>query len=135
MAGQGPAPKPGDQRRTRHVPQRGDWVELPRARRGAIPKPSDGWSGRTVQAWRAWWRDPAATQWTDADREAVWALAELMEAGLLTHASEIRLRSDGLGLTQKGKRDMRWRVEASDEPAVAERPKASATRRARLKVV
>ena len=65
----------------------------------------------------------------------MWALAEILEAGLLTHASEIRLRSDGLGLTQKGKRDMRWRVEAKDEPAVVEKPKASASRRARLKVV
>lgn len=133
MAGQGAAPKPADQRRTRHVPQRGDWVDLPARRSGSIPKGAPGWKPRTLQAWRAWWRDPAATQWTDADREAVWAVAELMESWP-RNAAEIRLRCDLLGLSQKGKRDMRWRVVLEDEPVVV-RPKASSARRARLKVV
>jgi hypothetical protein len=135
LAGQGRAPKPVEQRRNRVVPSRGDWVELPKRRRGPIPKPSTDWSPRTVSAWRAWWRDPASTQWTDSDWDAVWALAELLEAGLVRNAAEIRLRSDGLGLSQKGKRDMRWRVEASDEPIAVPKPKASAARRNKLKVV
>lgn len=133
MAGHGPAPKPADQRRDRHVKQRGEWIDLPARRLGPIPK-GGPWNPRTMQAWRAWWRDPAATQWTDADKEAVWALAELMESWP-RNAAEIRLRADLLGLSQKGKRDMRWRIEVSDESAEVERPKASASRRARLKVV
>jgi hypothetical protein len=136
MAGHGPAPKPAEQRRDRHQKQRGEWVDLPKVRKGPIPKHSPDWSARTVSAWRAWWRDPAATQWTEADKDAVWALAELLDAGLIRNAAEIRLRSDGLGLTQKGKRDMRWRVEVEDEATVVDaKPKASAARRARLKVV
>lgn len=117
MAGRGPAPKDPAQRAGHVVPQRGEWTDIPKTRRGPIPKLPSGavWSARTRAAWKAWWRDPAATQWTPADVDNVLYLAELFNLGAVAIANELRLRMDGLGLTQKGKRDLRWRVV---EPAV-----------------
>lgn len=136
MAGHGPAPKPVEQRRDRHQKARGEWVDLPPSRTGPVPKlPAGDWSERTLASWKAWWRDPAATQWTAADVDNVLALAFLAEKSLFSHAAEIRLRMDGLGLTQKGKRDMRWRVSEPESAVEPEKPKASAVRRSRLKVV
>lgn len=37
-------------------------------------------------------------------------LFEELERGELRLAAEVRLRMDGLGLTAKGKRDLRWRI-------------------------
>lgn len=48
-------------------------------------------------------------------------LAFLVQAvweGELKHAAEVRIRMDGLGLTPKGKRDLRLRV-ADSEPVIA----------------
>jgi hypothetical protein len=45
-------------------------------------------------------------------------LVQAVEEGELKHAAEIRIRMDGLGLTPKGKRDLRFRV-AEEVPAVA----------------
>lgn len=141
--GHGPAPVENRaQVRTRHAPQRGEWVDLPQRnpkRSPAMPPvPRGGWSAGTKFAWKHWWEDPASLQWSPADREAVRALAYLhhdVERGKSALAGEVRLRMDGLGLTQKGKRDLRWRI-VSDE--VGERRQESApaaARRQRLKVV
>lgn len=75
----------------------------------------------------AWCTDPALSQWTEADRAALVDLAYLhaeMVDGKSALAGEVRLRMDILGLTQKGKRDLRWRVqeqaaEAADRPAAS----------------
>lgn len=69
-------------------------------------------------AWAAWFKDPASLMWTPADLEAVRQLAFLHHEcesfdgtrGLSSLLGELRQRSDALGLTQKGKRDLRWRV-------------------------
>lgn len=127
MAGQGTAPKEPEHRARANVPIRGEWQSLPKVGVGP-PAPNADWSVRTQAAWSAWWNDPASTQWSQADVEAVHALAELMDAGLLKHAAEIRLRTDALGLSQKGKRDLRWRIEEPVEAAPAKKPRTSGLR-------
>jgi hypothetical protein len=117
MAGIGPPPKDQSQRRNRATKQRGEWRTLPLenpARVPAMPKsPKGGWAAGTRSAWKQWWKDPASILWTPADVEAVRALAMLhheLERGKFSLAPEVRLRQDGLGLTQKGKRDLRLRI-------------------------
>lgn len=134
MAGQGPAPKEPEARSGHVTPKRGEWQTLPKENFDPapdLPPLESGWTERTKIAWRAWWADPASTQWTPADRDNVLYLAELFNLGSVTIANELRLRMDGLGLTQKGKRDLRWRIE--EAPAVEE-PK-SKKRAASLRLV
>jgi len=137
MDGKGPAPKDPEQRRTRHVPQRGDWVEI-RPREGRPPKlPAGDWHPRAAQSWVSWWKDPAASQWSEAQQAELvelLALADEFWRGSTVRAPEMRQRCDGLGLTLKGKRDLRWRV-APEEFEVPAVPVSAAERRARLKVV
>ena|SRR5579859_35711 len=132
MPGQGAAPKLPEQRRNRHEPKRGEWVEIPRVGLGA-PAPDPSWNAETVLAWNSWWDDPASTQWTAADVGSVRYLARLFDLGSVSIANEMRLRMDGLGLTQKGKRDMRWRIVEPEEPA--ERKPPAPSRRRNLNVV
>lgn len=128
MAGRGPAPKAADQRRRRNEPARGEWVDLvPFERRdkrvlpaiSSLPKPpmrggtQSKWTARTRAAWTAWRNDPATRQFGPAEVQAAVDtifLYEEMARGAHNFAGEIRLRLDGLGLTAKGKRDLRWRV-------------------------
>lgn len=141
MAGRGPAPNEDrSQVRTRHAPQRGEWIDLPVDWAGEIPPlpeiENGEWHLATVGAWESWWRDPAASQWTPADWTGVLQLLAFTEdfnRGSKASANEMRLRSDGLGLTQKGKRDLRWRVVAGEVVKPAPRP--AAKRRAKLQIV
>lgn len=90
--------------------------KLPTRARGA-----GAWAAGTQRAWAGWWRDGASLHWTSADHESVVMLAFLVQAvweGELKHAAEVRIRMDGLGLTPKGKRDLRLRV-ADSEPVIA----------------
>lgn len=120
MAGRGPAPKEPDQRRRSNAPSRGEWVDIPLERAGKIPslgrRPSGGaWLASTKAAWEAWWADGASSTWGRAEQSSVRQLAFLfdeVERGALKYAAEVRLRMDGLGLTPKGKRDLRLRVES-----------------------
>ena len=112
MAGRGPAPKEGP-RHGRQPRARGEWVDLPAVTRESPELPQGTWSVRTKRAWLSWWQDPASTQWTEADEGAVFELAYLhaeLVSGRVSMAPEVRLRMDILGLTQKGKRDLRWRI-------------------------
>ena len=137
MGGQGFAPKSPDQRRNRVAPARGEWVDIA-PRDGEIPPLPDGdWHPRAARSWALWWSDPAASQWTQAQEAEVVELLALTDdfwRGATARANEMRLRADGLGLTQKGKRDLRWRV-IVPEAAQVDQPKPAAARRARLKVV
>jgi hypothetical protein len=116
----GPAPKDPAQRRRRNEPTRGEWVDLPPLEERVLPelpKTFRGrmrWSPRTRAAWDAWAQDPATGQYTAADIAACVELAYLMEGMVRGEEkpSEVRLRMDGLGLTAKGKRDLRWRPPA-----------------------
>lgn len=141
MAGRGPAPKLPEERRDGHQKRRGEWIELPAvnpAKPPAMPTaPKGGWSVGTRSAWKAWWADPVSLCWTPADVENVRALAYLhheVERGKSSAAPEVRLRLDGLGLTQKGKRDFRWRI-VTDEVAGAREKSKPAPHYERLRVV
>lgn len=157
MPGHGPAPKNPEERRNRHEPQRGEWVDLKPLEERALPElppPPDmivkvkgksprrvkrDWSPRTVAAWDAWARDPVTALYGPAEIAAVIELAYVMEDMVrgLGMPNEVRLRMDGLGLSPKGKRDLRWRVQQKlEESRPAGRPPASRSkRRARLTVV
>ena len=109
MAGRGPAPKPAGQRRRRNVPLRGEWVDLEPLRKPVLPKADPEWSVRAKEAWAAWRADPVTARYGPSDLFAVRELARLISDDE-TAAAELRLRMDGLGLTPKGKRDLRWRL-------------------------
>ena len=137
MAGQGFAPKLPDQRRNKAAPMRGEWVDISRRVGEVPPLPEGEWHPRAARSWALWWTDPAASQWTEAQEGEVVELLALTDEfwrGSTVRANEMRLRADGLGLTQKGKRDLRWRVVEAEVDAPAP-PKPAAARRARLKVV
>jgi hypothetical protein len=138
MAGTGPAPKLPEQRRNGNQKARGEWTELPRRVGHPVPAlPEGDWHFRAVESWGYWWSDPASSQWTDSQFPELVELLMLSDEfwrGNMARAPEMRLRSDGLGLTLKGKQDRRWRVVSEDAPVPAAVRPAS-ERRARLKVV
>jgi len=106
MAGRGPAPKAPEQRRRYGQPARGEWVDL---------EPLDEpvlkiWDDRfTVprDLWEAWRISPVTSQYGPEDVAAICALA--IEWETRTFADRDR-QMDKLGLTPKGKRDLRWRT-------------------------
>jgi len=119
MARGGPVPKDPSVRINRAVPQRGEWVTVPAFHDGPVPKlpnrrrGTGPWSAATLRAWASWWKDGASTQWSSADTESLVQLAhlwQLVDEGEMKWAAESRLRMDGLGLTQKGKRDLRLKL-------------------------
>ena len=143
MAGRGPAPKAPEQRRNHKEPTRGEWVDLaPLAKPvlPALPKRRKGegpWPAATRAVWAAWRRDPVTSQYSEADIAYALDTIRLHAVMKPTTAGEVRLRMDALGLTPKGKRDLRWRIERSEDeqPKSASRRGASRDRRARLELV
>lgn len=139
MAGRGPPPKPKDQRRNRGAPARGEWIDLPAVDEPILPdlpkrpRGTGRWHARTIAAWAAWRLDPATTQYGPAEVAAAVELAWNLDASVKNEAgakaSEVRLRMDGLGLTAKGKRDLRWRApsERAAEETKPERPPSEVT--------
>lgn len=130
----GPAPKDPSQRRRRNAPARGEWVDLPELDKPVLPDLPDGdWSERTKDAWTRWRSDPATTQYSSAAISQAINLLYLYEGWVQGDEkySEVRLTMDGLGLTPKGKRDLRWRApqETTEEPS---RPRPSSTSRVRI---
>ncbi len=61
-------------------------------------------------AWSAWRSDPVTAQYSEADISFALDTIALHNAMTPSSANEVRLRMDALGLTPKGKRDLRWRV-------------------------
>lgn len=148
MAGRGPAPKAPAERRNHHEPQRGDWTLLlpPTRKPPALPprgKTRGIWSARTRAGWKAWWSDPASTQWSEADRELVLHLADVYEewirTGTASFAAEVRQLRDHLGLTPKGRQDRRWKIVTADviplEQPRDDAPPAPPSKRRRLRAV
>lgn len=142
MAGHGPAP--AETRRRRNEPARGEWVDLEPLKAPVLPDldelgapgPDGGWRDATRRTWEAWRSDPVTAQWSPSDVAHAMDTIALHNAMSSSSANEVRLRMDGLGLTPKGKRDLRWRIA---EPVDA-KPKRAArgkggSRRARLSVV
>jgi hypothetical protein len=109
MAGRGPSPKPAGQRRSRHAPQRGEWVDLEPLARPVLPAAEKDWPDHVRALWEAWRSDPVTSQYGKADIAAVVELGRQYDD---LAPNEQRLRMDGLGLTPKGKRDLRWRTPA-----------------------
>ena len=122
----GPPPKDQSTRRRRNPPSRGEWTPIPSASDRPVPRiptrprGEGAWTVGTRRAWVGWWTDGSSLTWSAADFESVVMLAYLwqkVEDGNLRLASEVRLRMDGLGLSPKGKRDLRLRV-VDEPPAV-----------------
>jgi hypothetical protein len=126
MAGQGPAPKNPDERARTHAPLRGEWQTLgpltepvlpPLPRRG---KGEGTWSARTQRIWEAWRTDWVTGAYGPAEVAMAVELAYIYEDAVresrYTTWAEARQWMDRLGLTMKGKRDLRLR------PAVPEAP-------------
>ena len=69
--------------------------------------------------WEAWRRDPATSQFSSGDIsyavETAYLVEDFQRTRKVTLASEIRLRMDGLGLTAKGRRNLRWRFKAEGQ--------------------
>jgi hypothetical protein len=123
MAGRGPAPKPKAQRRRANEPARGEWMDLEPLETAVLPPigPREGgWSRATKARWDAWRQDPSSPQWSPADVAYARDTIERFERG--APSLELRLRMDGLGLTPKGKRDLRWRT-GNGEAEKSARPK------------
>ena len=120
-----PPPKDARARRRYNAPAGGEWLDL-----FLVTKPvleelparfgAGDWSRWASEVWESWRQDPASTQWTPADVHYALDTLSLVDACAgkprPAFAAEIRLRMDGLGLTPKGKRNLRWRVVLAGEP-------------------
>ena len=135
MAGRGPAPKLATERRNRTPPARGEWVDL-----APLSKPvlrelpalaDDEWAPNTVAMWEAWRNDPVTALWSPAD--VAFALDTIMLHQSMTPstAAEVRRRMDSLGLTPKGKRDLRWRIQPAEAQVTPIRKRMPQQRRLR----
>lgn len=133
MAGQGPAPADPATRRRRNEPTRGEWVDLPPLEKPVLPElaagEDDPFPPETRAAWEAWRSDPVTAQYSAADIAYALDTIRLHAAMTPTSAAEVRLRMDALGLTPKGKRDLRWRVGEKSEAAAPKKGAAKARRR------
>lgn len=144
VAGRGPAPKPAGQRRRSNKPAAGEWVDLPKARKGRVPKwPLGVPSYEQEQLWRRLWRTPQATMWEQSglgtEIEVARYVLLTLEATKLEELgaekikgifAEVRQVAAGLGLGPKGLQDRRWRVaEEEAEAARADQPPAMDTYR------
>jgi len=111
MAGRGAAPRDRGNRRRYNQPARGEWVDLKPLKKPILPRYLKGMTvSRSM--WQAWREDPVTGQYGPAD------IATLIELGMVyakLKDNEQRLRMDGLGLTPKGKRDLRWRTPAEQD--------------------
>lgn len=138
MAGRGPAPKQTG-RRTRHVPQRGDWQPTSQQgwQHGEIPTPPDGLKDATVVAWHTWFAAWFASHWTPDDLPGlriVIGLYDQVERGEFTRATELRQLMDNYGITPKGQQDRRWQRPKEDEPSPSQQ-REGVDHYAHLKVV
>ena len=116
MAGRGPAPKSPGQRRRFNQPARSEWIDLEPLSKPVLPPGRGEWGENAKRAWAAWRQDPVTTQWGPADVLFAMELCRLYDQ---LPAGEARLRADSLGLSPKGKRDLRWRT-PQEVKAIAE---------------
>lgn len=137
MAGRGPAPSANRQRRNK--PMRGDWIVLEPLARPVVPaldefEPPSGWEcwpTATRMLWDAWREDPVTQTWNASDRAFAVDTIYLHAAASTAKANELRLRMESLGLTPKGRRDLRFLLpdETPPEGDVAEAPTAPTERK------
>ena len=120
----GPVPKQRGRRARRNLPARGDWTSLAPLDKPVLPglpKRSRGdgaWSSRTRRVWTAWRNDSVTGAYGPADIAMAIELAYLYEDAVRdprpARWSEARQWMDRLGLTMKGKRDLR--LQLADDP-------------------
>ena len=106
MAGRGPAPKAPGERRRYNQPARGEWVELEPLEEVVLAEYDPAWSVRQ-KMWNGWRSSPVTSQYGPEDIEAIEELA--IHFYELAEPTRLRMM-DALGLTPKGKRDLRWRT-------------------------
>lgn len=151
MAGRGPAPKPKDLRVNRVKPKRGEWQILPaepfKGTRPPLPKVTGGLLAATKNTWEIWWSSPMAHMWTRAEWPTLIRLIVMVDrvtralnrgeffTGFASMNTEIRQIQDHLGLSEKGRRDLRWQLPTDDdtEPELAVVSDISSRRRADLR--
>jgi hypothetical protein len=131
----GPRPKAPGERRRYNQPARGEWVDLEPLEAPILREYDPEWATRVVvtddgveevpsgvrrEMWEAWRQDPVTSQYSAADIAAIEELASRFY--LLSYADQDR-RMNALGLTPKGRRDLRWRnpVEAQSMKKAEER--------------
>jgi hypothetical protein len=115
----GPAPKPDDERVTRHAPQF-TWTNLPADGNPApappLPRAPKGraWLKQTRTWWAALWATPQSTQWRrdDPEMQRLAAMHDRFWRGESTGAelSEMRQIEDRHGLNPKAMLQLRWRI-------------------------
>lgn len=136
----GPPPKDPEQRARVNVPARGEWQAIhPLAKPvlGKLPARGKGngpWSARTRRAWEGWRSDWVTGCYGPAEIAQVTELAFLYEEavrGLPSRWNEVRFRENQLGLTLKGKLDLRLRL----VEATAETPSRSGSEKPPLRLV
>ena len=98
-------------------PYRGPRPRLPRVKGGLL--------AATKTAWDVWWRSPMAHRWHPAQwcqLERLIALSDQLTRQLYRGemssplAKEIRALEDGLGISEKGRRNLRWHLPEEEDP-------------------
>jgi hypothetical protein len=135
-----PFPKPKEQRVNRTPPARGEWVDLEPLDEPILREYDPEWATRVVltedgaqevpsgvrrEMWEAWRNDAVTSQYGDADIAAIEELAARFY--LMSYADQDR-RMNALGLTPKGKRDLRWRT-PNEVKTIAKQADKAAVRR------
>lgn len=132
MAGHGPAPKKRANRTNHHAPLRGEWVTLPalpyRGEKPTLPRVKGGLLESTKRVWADWWDTPMAHMWNRSDWPVLVQLLLMIDrinrslnsseffTGYASMVTESRLLRDALGLTEKGRRDLRWELPGESGP-------------------
>jgi hypothetical protein len=106
MAGRGPAPKDPGQRRRYNQPARGEWIDLEPLDEPVLGEYNPEWQIRR-KMWDGWRMSAVTSQYDVEDIELIEELAR----NFYDLGESTRLRMiDSLGLSPKGKRDLRWRT-------------------------
>lgn len=134
-----PGPPPAKTRVRRTPPKTGEW-QTPEVwgwrveKFGPVPVLEvDGPKAATVKAWDAWFASWWAALWTPGDLPQLQLAASLLDQhhrGLLDITKVVPVL-DKLGITPKGRQDLRWSAPKED----AEPAKQGTASKPRLKVV
>ena len=126
MAGRGPAPKKPENRTNHHAPLRGEWVTLPekpfRGDKPDLPRVKGGLLESSKRMWADWWESPMAHMWSRSDWPVLVQLLMMSDRvnralntgeffpGYASMVTEARYLRDHLGLSEKGRRELRWEL-------------------------
>ena len=115
----GPAPKLASQRARNNAPALGEWRDLVPLDRCYLPElPKGEWRPRTLALWKSMQADPVTQTFTDCEIAQAVEVAYMFELAIEKDGArllgEFRQWMNMLGFTPKGKRDLRYRVVASE---------------------